>query len=148
MSLGGRMIFRHFVILFFLTNCFYKRESILYSAYHPFVATQLCPLKISGELSSVQSISILLNHANVYDLEEQAVKELGILIDQDAEYMLPLKIDSQIGFYHKIPCRNQSIRIRYLLDGIERSMIINFDKNKVNNFFLRKSNLGDIHVEG
>lgn len=142
-----KMNFRYILLFFIFSNCV-NRELILYSAYHPFMAAQLCPLKISGELTSVQSISILLNHANVYDLEEQAVKELGILIDQDEEYMLPLKIDSQTGFYHKIPCRNQSIRIRYLLDGMERSLIINFDKNKVNKFFLRKSNLGDIHVEG
>lgn len=112
------------------------------------MATQLCPLTISGEFSSVRSISILLNHENVYDAEEQIVKDSGILVERDAEYILPLKIDLQKGFFHKIPCRNQTIRIRYLLDGSEKYLDIHFDREPLKNFTIRKRASGVLYVEG
>lgn len=138
----------YIVLSFIFCNCVNTREVILYSTYHPYVATLLCPLTISGELSSVRSISILLNHKNVYDTEEQVVKESGILVEQDAEYMLPLKIDLQKGFYHKIPCRNQTIRIRYLLDGNESYLDISFDRENLKNLYIRKRTSGVLYVEG
>lgn len=141
------MNIRYIVLSFIFCNCVNTSEVILYSSYHPYVATQLCPLTISGELSSVRSISILLNHANVFDEEEQVVKESDILIERDAEYMLPLKIDLQKGFFHKIPCRNQTIRIRYLLDGNERYLDISFDRENLKNLYIRKRTSGVLYVE-
>lgn len=139
---------KYIVLSFIFCNCVNTREVILYSSYHPYVATRLCPLTISGELSSIRSISILLNHENVYDAEGQVVKESGIHVERDAEYMLPLKIDLQKGFFYQIPCRNQTIRIRYLLDGSEKYLDINFDRETLKNLSIRKRAPGVLYVEG
>lgn len=145
---GTILNIKYIVLSFIFCNCVNTSEVILYSSYHPYVAAQLCPLTISGEFSSVRSISILLDHENVYDAEEQVVKDSGILVERDAEYILPLKIDLQKGFFHKIPCRNQTIRIRYLLDGNEMYLDISFDRENLKNLYIRKSMSGVLYVEG
>ncbi|TGM62544.1 hypothetical protein EHQ94_03820 [Leptospira meyeri] len=117
-------------------------------SYHPYLTNRLCPLVISGSLDEIESISILLDQTNVFDVDPEVVEELGIHTDPNAEYKLPLKINPKNVFFHKIPCRNQTIRIRYLLNGIEKSLDFHFEKDQKKKFVIKKdSKLGELYVE-
>ncbi|MGE8719710.1 hypothetical protein ACO2KH_00095 [Leptospira terpstrae] len=134
------------LILLLIANC----DSTITTqyAYHPYLASRLCPLVISGELENIESISILLDQNNVFDVDKEVVDELGIHTDPDSEYRLPLKINPKKGFSHKIPCRNQIVRMRYYLNYIEKYLDIHFEKDQKKKFVIKKDpKLGELYVE-
>lgn len=129
-----------------ISNC--DTTHTIQLTYHPYLAKKLCPLAISGALENITSISIVLDRTNVFDVEEKLLDELSVHTDPDSEYRLPFRIDLKDVFSHKIPCRNQTIRIRYRKDEMEKAYSFFFTKDKKQKFIIkRKSKSGELYVE-
>lgn len=110
---------------------------IVKKPYHPYYANQLCPIEIIGDLKSVISISILLDSSNVSDLENDSELKPFVLVKPGAEHYLPFHANNE-KFQDKIPCRNQTIRIRYLIEEESKYLDIEFHPKKLRSIRIAK----------
>lgn len=121
-------------------------KRIIYVAYHPYIAKKLCKFYVSGDLTSVQSIKILLDKSNIIDYDDNIHLQDKIIVNPNEEFPLPYEPGKK-EFQYNIPCRIQIIRIRYEINREQKFLDIKYDSSVANKIRISRSKFENVLYE-
>ncbi|TGK50045.1 hypothetical protein EHQ16_12630 [Leptospira kanakyensis] len=134
------------LLLLLLASC-YPSVVKVHSVYHPYLIKNLCNVSILGKFDRVRSISIFLEEDNILDLNAEEVREKEIFLDQGSEYFFPVESFRDSVFKQKIPCKKQTIRVRYVISDGTQILDIKTKGLKIQNFVIKDSKEGLFYNE-
>lgn len=138
-----KMLLRNLILVtvLFLIGCIH-REVTIQSTYHPYFIKNLCNISIGGELDRIKSISLLLDEENILNSKEDKIKNVEIVYDQGSEYFFPFEPGPGVVFKEKIPCKKQTIRLRFLPPYELQSLDLSFKGEKQQDYVIKKGKIG------